>query len=123
MALFHLGSVPMLFCRTATLIVLLVLISCLDTGHWSRTFRDLAILAKRIAFLAYVFRGRHWLGRHDVNSTVASKDEGTLVGCSQTWTWMWMCFVCGDLMAYSASSRRSNLFADMLNYTCKDRSL
>jgi hypothetical protein len=114
------GSIPMLFCRTIMLIVP-VLVLCLGTGQWSRTFRDLAILVKRIAFLAYVFGGRHWLGRHEVNSTVASKHEGTLAGCSQTWTWM--CFVCGDLMAYNASSRWSDLFADMLNYTCKDRSL
>lgn len=122
-ALVHWGSIPTLFCRTAKLIVLLVLVSCLDTGQWSRTFRDLAILIERIALLPYVLRRRHLLGRHDVNSTVASKHEGTLAGCSQTWTWTWMCFVCGDLMAYSASSKWSNLFADMLSYTCKDRSL
>jgi hypothetical protein len=61
------------------MLISLVLFSCLDTGQWSRTFRDLAILVERIALLPYVFRGRHWLGRHDVNLEIACKDEGTLV--------------------------------------------
>jgi hypothetical protein len=61
MALSPSDSALMPFCRKATLVVLL-LVLCLNTGQWSRTFRDLAILVKRIALLPYVFRGRHWLG-------------------------------------------------------------
>lgn len=56
MALSPSDSALMPFYRKATLVVL-VLALCLNTGQWSRTFRDLAILVKRIALLPYVFRG------------------------------------------------------------------
>ena len=59
-----------------------VLFLCLYTREWSDTFRDLAILVKRIALLPYIFGGRHRFGRHHVNSMIAGKDEGKPAGGS-----------------------------------------
>jgi hypothetical protein len=119
MGLFLLDSIPMPFCRKAMLLVSALLVLCLNTGQWSRTFRDFAIFVKRIALLPYVFRGWHWLGRHEVNPMIASKDKDKLAGCSPTWEWM--CFVCGRPDCCGSTDTWSSLFADMLNYTSKDR--
>jgi hypothetical protein len=73
MALFLWGSTLMLFCRTAVLMVS-VLIEGLRTRYWSTTFRDLPVLIEQIALLSYVFRRRCWLGRHEVESTIPRED-------------------------------------------------